>query len=185
MRAFARRGGPVAQRVKRLARHVKRLAVKAGIVAARQSACGMRAPVTSEKQKPGNPPGQPEPDAALTPRQTLSEALARLYGGADGIQEAPGGLGEFGHSLTNPVPTVSLEASRHYLSRVRLLGGERVVWTHSATIALGLNGKPVFQYAILSLVGQPLATLYLSPGYDGTSTRAPRGFQLEPEAPSP
>jgi len=175
----------VARRVKRLARHVKRLGAKAGIFAARQSAFSMRAPAMSEKYKPGNPPGQPEPDATLTPRQTLSEALARLYGGAGAIHEAPGALGEFGHSLTSPVPTVSLEAARRYLSRVRLLGGERVVWTHSATIALGLNGKPVFQYAILSLLGQPLATLYLSPGYDGTSTRAPRGFQLEPEAQSP
>ena len=141
----------------------------------------MRVPLMSEKYKPGNPPGQPEPDAAVKPHESLSEALARLYKTNSEIQEAPGGLGEFGHSRTNPVPTVSLEESRRYLSRIRLLGGERVVWTHSATIAFGLNGKPVFQYAILSLLGQPLATLYLSPGYDRTSTKAPRGFELEPE----
>jgi len=142
----------------------------------------MRAPEMSEKRKPGESPGQPEADAALGPQPPLSDALARLYGSAAGAQQAPGALGEFGHSRTNPVPTVSLEESRRYLSRIRRLGGERVVWTHSATIAVGLNGKPVFQYAILSLHGQPLATLYLSPGYDGTSTLAPRGFELEPEA---
>jgi hypothetical protein len=173
----------MAQRVKRLARYGKRLGANAGIVAARQSISDMRAPEMSEKQKPGVPPGQPELDAAVKPQQSLSDALADLYRAAGVIQEAPGALGEFGHSRTNPVPTVSLEESRRYLSRLRLVGGERVVWTHSATIAVGLNGKPVFQYAILSALGQPLATLYLSPGYDGTSSKAPRGFVLEPEAP--
>jgi len=83
------------------------------------------------------------------------------------------------------VPTASLEEARRYLSRLRLLGGERVVWTHSATIAVGLNGKPVLQYAILSLDGKTLATLHLSPGYDGNSTRAPRGFELEAETRAP
>ena len=143
----------------------------------------MRTPQMSDKQKPGGPPGQPEPDAPLPPREGLTEALARLYQGAGAIQEAPGALGDFGHSRTSPVPTVSLEEMRRYLGRLRLPGGERVVWTHSGTIAVGLNGKPVFQYAILSLHGQSLATLHLSPGYDANSTRAPRGFVLEPEVP--
>jgi hypothetical protein len=145
----------------------------------------MRTPEMTEKQEPGGPPGQPEPDAAVPPRQNLTEALVRLYQGADDRQAAPGAFGEFGHSRTSPVPSVSLEESRRYLSRLRLLGGERVVWTHSSTIAVGLNGKPVFQFAILSLRGQPLTTLYVSPGYERNSTRAPRGFVLEPEPPSP
>ena len=144
----------------------------------------MHTPEMSEKHKPGGPPGPPEPDTALTPRQNLTEALVRLYQGAGDTEIAPHAFGEFGHSRTSPVPTVSLEESRRYLSRLRLLGGERVVWTHSSTIAVGLNGKPVFQYAILSLRGQPLTSLYLSPGYDRNSTRAPRGFVLEPESKS-
>ena len=143
----------------------------------------MRAPEMTEEKKPGGPPEPSGPEAALKPHQPLSDALARLYGSAGGVQEAPGALGEFGHSRTNPVPTASLEEARRYLSRLRVLGGERVVWTHSATIAVGLNGKPVLQYAILSLHGKSLATLHLSPGYDGNSTRAPRGFELQPEAP--
>lgn len=143
----------------------------------------MRTPQMNDKQKSGGPPGQPEPDAPLPTRETLTDALARLYQAAGDSQEAPGALGEFGHSRTNPVPIVSLEEIRRYLSRLRLPGGERVVWTHSGTIAVGLNGKPVFQYAILSLHGQALATLHVSPGYDRNSTKVPRGFVLEPETP--
>jgi hypothetical protein len=172
----------LAQRVKRLAHRGYRGGPPPWIVAERHTAPAMRAPLMNKERKPGDLPGPPETDAAVKPHESLSEALARLYTTNSEIQEAPGGLGEFGHSRTNPVPTVSLEESRRYLSRIRLLGGERVVWTHSATIAFGLNGKPVFQYAILSPLGQPLATLYLSPGYDRTSTKAPRGFELEPEA---
>lgn len=136
----------------------------------------------SEEKKQGGAPEPPQADAALKPHQPLSEALAQLYQ-RGGIEEAPGGLGEFGHSRSNPVPAASLEAARRYLGRLRRAGGERVVWTHSSTIAVGLNGKPVFEYAILSQLGQSLATLYLSPGYHGTSGRAPRGFELEPEGP--
>lgn len=142
----------------------------------------MPAPYMKKTQKPGTPPGASGPDDPLKPHQPLSDALAHLYQGSGTLQEAPGALGEFGLSRTSPVPTASLEESRRYLGRLRRTGGERVVWTHSATIAVGLNGKPVFQYTILSQLGQLLATLYLSPGYEGTSTRAPRGFELESEA---
>jgi hypothetical protein len=145
----------------------------------------MRTSEMNDKKKPGGLPGQPESDSPLPPRQALTEALTRLYQGAGHSEEAPGALGEFGHSRTSPVPTVSLEEIRRYLGRLRLPGGERVVWTHSGTIAVGLNGKPVFQYAILSLHGQSLATLHLSPGYDANSTKAPRGFVLALEAQSP
>jgi hypothetical protein len=49
---------------------------------------------------------------------------------------------------------------------------------------VGLNGKPVFQYAIVSEHGRPVATLYLSPAYAGTSTKAPRGFTLDAGKPA-
>jgi hypothetical protein len=172
----------VARRVKRLARRGKREDAGARIVAGQLTDFAVRVPLMSEERKPGSLPGQPASNEPSASQQSLTDALARLYGTAGSLREAPGGLGDFGHSRTNPVPTASLEASRRYLSRLRRTGGERIVWTHSGTIAAGLNGKPVFQYAILSQAGQSLATLYLSPGYAGTSILAPRGFTLEPES---
>jgi hypothetical protein len=144
----------------------------------------MQAYEMSEKQKPGGKPGQPAPHEALKPHRPLTEALARLYrdGDAGAPDAAPGGLAEFGHARSNPVPAASLEEMQRYLERLRLHGGQRVAWKLAGTIAAGVNGKPVFEYAILSLQGQTLTTLYLSLGYDGTSSRPPRGFVLAPDA---
>jgi hypothetical protein len=137
----------------------------------------------AEKEEPSVPPAGQAPGEAIRPHQPLSEALVRMYRGSGAPDEAPGGIGEFGHSRTNPVPTSSLEACARYLARLRQLGGQRVVWTHSATIAVGLNAKPILQYAIHGMDGRALTKLYLSPGYPATSGKAPRGFLLEPLAP--
>lgn len=133
-----------------------------------------------KKDESGKAPSQPAADEPARRHQRLSEALARLYQGATPADAAPGGIGEFALALSNPVPVASLEECRRYLGRLRRAGGERIVWTHSGTIAVGLNGKPVLQYAIHSLGGQTLTTLFLSPGYAWTSAAAPRGFLLEP-----
>jgi hypothetical protein len=133
-----------------------------------------------KKDESGEAPPRPDAEAPARRHQPLSEALSRLYQGANPGDAAPGGIGEFALARSNPVPVASLEECRRYLGRLRRADGERIVWTHSGTIAVGLNGKPVLQYAILSLGGQTLTTLYLSPGYAWTSAAAPRGFLLEP-----
>ena len=103
----------------------------------------------------------------------LMSALA-----ADGCDadELPGASGEFGLSLSNPIPTRSILGSTSYLERLRTPDGEIIHYKRVGSFSSHVSSRPIDGYVITTLNGAELATLYLSPYQKRNSAKIPRGF---------
>lgn len=88
----------------------------------------------------------------------------------------PGGYGEFGLELSNPVPTVSVRGSNYYLSRLRhrglLIEADRL-----GSMSSDVTPGNVDAY-ILSAAGINISTIYICPYHKRISRVAPKGFSL-------
>lgn len=90
--------------------------------------------------------------------------------------KVPGGQGEFGLDLSNPVPTVSVRGSNYYLSRLRHRGRPveaKRVGSFSSDATPGM----VDGYT-LSVSGISVGTVYICPYHKRISRVAPQGFSL-------
>lgn len=87
-----------------------------------------------------------------------------------------GGHGDFGVTLSNPIPTVSVKGSNKYLSRIRHAG--RPV-EHKR---VGSTSSPITQGNVdiyeLSVQGRGIGTIFICPYHRRTSRIAPKGFTL-------
>ena len=89
----------------------------------------------------------------------------------------PGGYGEFGYDVTNPVPVFGVFGARSYLGRLRTMEDNRIEFERiGSTRAENLN-DPVDMYKI-SKDGEVICTLYLCPYFKEVSDKAPREFTL-------
>jgi len=90
----------------------------------------------------------------------------------------PEGYGEYGLCATNPVPVKGISASEIYLGKLRLESGEEIKWQR-----VGSTGAPnikncIDMYAIQSVSGRQIGTIYISPYQSTTSKLAPKGFKI-------
>jgi len=102
------------------------------------------------------------------------------YFGADGTDQdqIPGGVGEFGLSVANPVPTHTPLGSESYLRRLRTAAGEPVTFNRiGSTFTEGI-AHPIDMYELRDPQGKELPTVFISPYHRRNSTRAPKGFQF-------
>lgn len=123
----------------------------------------------------------PEDDAIL--RRRREEFFASIHTmGLEGCDtdELPGAQGEFGHEVTNPIPTHTHLGTFSYLDRLRTEDGAQVTGLHVESVASPACPHPVDRYAISAKDGTPLATLYFSPHNRRNSDKAPKGFKLQP-----
>lgn len=99
---------------------------------------------------------------------------------SDGCEtdEIPNGHGEFGHAITNPIPTRTVLGSTNYLTKLKSSDGEKIIFDREGSLSSPVSPHPVDAYAISSSNGRRLATLYLSPYHKRDSEKAPRGFTL-------
>ena len=106
----------------------------------------------------------------------LMSALA-----ADGCDadELPGASGEFGLSLSNPIPTKTILGSTSYLARLRTPDGEKVLYERIGSFSSEVSPNPIDGYAIKHPNGTDLGTLYLSPYQKRNSKKVPRGFTID------
>ena len=107
----------------------------------------------------------------------LAQQVARCQKGCD-IDEIPGGTGEFGLALTNPVPVCGIPSNEKYLGSLRTIHGERITWKRIGSFSAGNIANPIDGYAIASETGQDLGALYISPYHRRTSQKAPKGFRI-------
>ena len=93
--------------------------------------------------------------------------------------EIPGGHGEFGLVVSNPVPTVSVRGSNYYLSRLlhrgRLVDAKRI-----GSFSTDATPGSVDGYR-LSIAGVDVGTVYICPYHKRISRLAPQGFTLAVE----
>lgn len=99
---------------------------------------------------------------------------------ADGTDadELPNSHGEFGTTLSNPIPCNSIMGSRLYLESLRTTDGSKITSERIGSFTSPVTTSPVDMYKITHTNGKELATLYLSPYQKRNSGKAPREFKL-------
>ena len=88
----------------------------------------------------------------------------------------PGGHGEFGLAVGNPIPTVSVRGSNYYLSRLRYRG-RPVDANRFGSMSSDVTPGSIDAYR-LCVEGTHVGTVYICPYHKRISGLAPQGFTL-------
>jgi hypothetical protein len=111
-------------------------------------------------------------------QKALFDAFSMMCEDGCETDEIPGGYGEFGYSLTNPIPTKTPLGSTNYLARLQSADGAKVIYNRRGSLSSPISQHPIDAYEIVHPDGRLLATIYISPYHKKNSERAPRGFTL-------
>lgn len=98
----------------------------------------------------------------------------------DGVDadQLPNGYGEFGLSLTNPIPCQSILGGRLYLDRLRTLDGSKILYQRIGSCFSDVTRHPIDGYTIFLCNETILATLYISAYQKRNSEMCPKNFYL-------
>lgn len=111
-------------------------------------------------------------------QKAVSEAFNEMGQSGCDADEIPGGQGEFGYNINNPIPTNTIMGSRSYLAQLRTPDGEKVVYERlCSSVAIG-SSSIIDVYEVSRPNGEKLATIYISPYNKKNSKKAPKGFTL-------
>ena len=100
------------------------------------------------------------------------------YGGIT-YDEIPGGFGEFGLSINNPVPVNGILSSEKYLTRLVTTDGLSIKWHRLGSGGADNIDKPIDVYNITDEQGNKRDTIYISPYHPCTSNKAPKGYKFK------
>ena len=100
------------------------------------------------------------------------------YGGIT-YDEIPGGFGEFGLSINNPVPVNGILSSEKYLSRLVTSDGLSIKWNRLGSGGADNIDNPIDIYNITDERGNNRPTIYISPYHPSTSKKAPKGYKMK------
>lgn len=102
--------------------------------------------------------------------------------GEDGTDQdmLPGGVGEFGLVVSNPIPTKTIFGSRRYLSQLHTESGETTTFNRVGSTTNDVSPHPIDIYDIQDEAGERIASIYLSPYNKKNSCAAPKGFRIGP-----
>ena len=107
----------------------------------------------------------------------ILRAMSLLNEGGTDLDTIPEGYGEFGYEVTNPIPVNTVLGNMAYLRRLRTLNGKEVQVTRLGSTWAPIIEKPINNYEI-SVEGEKIASLFLSPYHKKNSIRSPKGFKL-------
>ena len=107
----------------------------------------------------------------------LNDQLTICEEGCD-TDEIPGGHGEFGLCVTNPVPVKSIIANAIYLGKLRAANNEKITWDRIGSMSADNSSNPIDEYNIFDSDEVQIATIYISPYHKRISQKAPKGFKL-------
>lgn len=115
-----------------------------------------------------------------TRAKIIQEGLAAMGNNPDGCKsdEMPNGYGEFGLTVTNPVPVRGTAANEIYLESLKHTSGTSLKWTRIGSTGAPNIEYPIDYYDITDTDGNSLATIYISPYQDTISRKAPKGFYI-------
>ena len=112
-------------------------------------------------------------------QKALFDAMRLMCEDGYDSDEIPGGTGEFGHDVNNPIPTLTPMGSISYLSRLRLSSDNaKIVYERFGSTSSPICSSIVDIYTISHPNGQALTTLYICPYHKRNSNKAPKGFFL-------
>lgn len=104
-----------------------------------------------------------------------------MFGGDTGYNsdKIPGGFGNFGYSLTNPIPTKGINGSHVYLRKLKFLAtGNEIKWKREGSYSSDNIENNIDKYKLFDISGDDIATIYISPYHRKNSDKAPDGFKL-------
>ena len=104
--------------------------------------------------------------------------LSDNYGGLK-YDEIPGGYGEFGITMTNPVPVNGILSSDKYLGRLVTVDGLNIKWNRLGSGGADNIDHPIDIYTITDSNDQKRDTIYISPYHPSTSNKAPKGYKIK------
>ena len=90
----------------------------------------------------------------------------------------PRGFGDFGLSVTNPVPVHAVPGNEVYLRRLRLENGSTISWNRLGSSTISEIWGNIDEYEIFNDNGDSIARIFINPYHHKISNRAPRGFRL-------
>jgi hypothetical protein len=108
--------------------------------------------------------------------QKQLQRMADVYAAGVYTDDIPTGYDEFGLTTTNPIPTVSVEGSNHYLSRLRFKG-QAVTANRIGSTSSEVTPGLVDVYK-LSVGSTDVGTIYICPYHRRNSRKPPAGFTL-------
>ena len=104
-----------------------------------------------------------------------------IFGGNEGcdLDEIPGSFGDYGYSLTNPIPTKGIFGSEIYLDRLKSSKeGTKIKWERIGSFSSDNIEHPIDGYKLFNTSEDFIATIYISHYHQKNSNKAPDGFEL-------
>ncbi len=127
---------------------------------------------------PGTLQGDLNEERLLKLQKTMFQNQIALCEDGVDADELPNGHGEFGLSLSNPIPCQSILGGRLYLDRLRTADGAKIMYQRTGLFFTEVTKHPVDGYAVSQQNGKPLATLYISAYQKRNSEICPKNFYL-------
>lgn len=129
------------------------------------------------KEKPKTIMDELKKDPQFNKLNDLFEVMKTMNTENLEVDVHPDGYGEFGHDITNPIPTNTPLGSIAYLGALKTLDGYKIQYERlGSTIAPNID-YPVNIYDIFKN-DEKIATLYLTTRNKKNSEKAPKGFKL-------
>ena len=89
------------------------------------------------------------------------------------------GKGEFGLSISNPVPVFGVPSNTTYLSKLRTKDGKKITWDRVGSSKTSNIEKEIDKYEIFDLNKKKISTIFISPYHWVISKKIPNGFISE------
>ena len=89
----------------------------------------------------------------------------------------PGGYGEFGYEITNPIPVNTIFGNTSYLGKLRTLDDIKVTYERIGCFSSPVSANPIDGY-IIYVNGEKITTLFIDPYNKKNSQKVPKNFIL-------
>ena len=127
---------------------------------------------------PGTLQGDLNEERLLKLQKTMFQNQIALCEDGVDADELPNGHGEFGLSLSNPIPCQSILGGRLYLDRLRTSDGTKVIYQRIGSFFSEVTPHPIDGYVLSHSNGVTLATIYISAYQKRNSSKSPINFYL-------
>ncbi|MDX9711774.1 MAG: hypothetical protein RBT56_04485 [Ignavibacteriaceae bacterium] len=89
----------------------------------------------------------------------------------------PGGFGEFGLSISNPIPVNTIVGSKTYLDNLQTIDGKKIQYERSGSTRT-VNIKGLIDVYNIFVENKKIALLYIAPYNKKNSGKTPKGFKF-------
>lgn len=104
-----------------------------------------------------------------------------MFGGNKGydLDEIPGGYGEFGLVVTNPIPVQGVMSNEVYLKNIVTSDGRKIHWEREGSTEIDNIENAIDCYKIFDANDNYITNIFISPYHKRISQKIPKGFKLK------